>query len=366
MKLNLVTLLLLGLLPALGACSDDPNNPASTGIGEIAEGRSRSDMRMQKLEINLGTVFQRMSYDLEFPFDVNGPDPIIIEEIGTSCGCTSARIRPDWDPDFEGEFWPLEQPIPAGAKGAVVAIFDGSLYKEEKASTITIHGNFLSNKVTLGVEAFIEPVFHVEPAGVNFRELQLTDLAKAPVVKQVKVTAMKPFQITRWSRVSPGFLVKEVGEAQILEEGRMSRTYEVIATSDLEEGRLNTSIIAETDLDERLEWVVSAHVVGPVKYSPVTTQIAFGVVNAGKAVKRKLTVESTGPVIPEPTFEIVGNIAKVLEAHLETGVEGKKYVIRMAINKDGAAGRYDGLLRVSFPASANIPTREAILKALIR
>jgi hypothetical protein len=155
MKLNLVTLLLLGLLPALGACSDDPNNTGMTGIGEIAEGRSRSDMRMQKLEINLGTVFQGMSYDLEFPFDVNGPDPIIIEEIDTSCGCTSARIRPDWDPDFEGEFWPLETPIPAGSSGTVVAVFDGSLYKEEKASTITIHGNILSNKVTRGVEASV-------------------------------------------------------------------------------------------------------------------------------------------------------------------------------------------------------------------
>ncbi|MDP7063027.1 MAG: DUF1573 domain-containing protein, partial [Planctomycetota bacterium] len=147
MKCNHLTLLLLGLAATVGGCSDDPKSPGSNGIGEIAEGRSRSDMRMQKLEINLGTVFQRISYDLEFPFDVNGPDPITIEEIDTSCGCTSARIRPDWAPDFEGEFWPLEKPIPAGAKGAVVAIFDGSLYKEEKASTITIHGNFLSNKV---------------------------------------------------------------------------------------------------------------------------------------------------------------------------------------------------------------------------
>lgn len=364
--MNLVTLLLLGILPALGACSDEPKDPATAGLGEIAEGRSRSDMRMAKLEINLGTVFQRMSYDLEFPFDVNGPDPIIIEEIDTSCGCTSARIRPDWDPDFEGEFWPLGTPIPAGVSGTVVAVFDGSLYKEEKASTITIHGNFLSNKVTLGVEAFIEPVFHVEPAGVNFGELQLTDLAKDSVIKEVKVTAMKPFQITRWSRVSPGFLVKEIGEAQILDEGRMARTYQVIATSDLAEGRLNSSIIAETDLDEGLEWVVSAHVVGPVKYSPVTAQIAFGVVDLGKVVKRPLKIDSTGSIIAEPSFEIVGNAAKAIEGTLEVVKEGQSYVIRMATKQDAVAGRYDGLLRVSFPADANIPTREVILKALIR
>ncbi|MDP7063261.1 MAG: hypothetical protein QF489_10075, partial [Planctomycetota bacterium] len=209
-------------------------------------------------------------------------------------------------------------------------------------------------------------VFQVEPAGVNFGELKSTELAKAPVAKQVKVTAMRPFQITGWSRVSPGFLVNEVGKAQILEEGRMSRTYEVIATADLVEGRLNSSILAETDLGEPLEWVVSAHVVGPVKYSPVTAQIAFGVVDKGKVVKRKLAVESSGSVIPEPSFEIVGQAAKIIEAKLETDAEGKKYIIRMATQKDAEAGRYDGLLRVSFPPDANIPTREVILKALIR
>jgi hypothetical protein len=194
----------------------------------------------------------------------------------------------------------------------------------------------------------------------------LTDLAEDTVVKQVTVTAMKPFQITRWSRVSPGFLVKEIGEAQNLDGGRMARTYQVIATSDLEEGRLSTSIIAETDLNERLEWVINAHVVGPVKYSPVTAQIAFGLVDLGKVVKRNLKVDSTGTVIPAPTFEIVGNAAKAIDGTLEVAKEGQKYIIRMATKQDAPAGRYDGLLRVSFPADANIPTREVILKALIR
>ncbi len=367
MKLQLASLVCLGLAPLVLACSDSTSSTdGGAGDGLIAEGRSRSDVSMKKLEIDLGTVYQRLSYDLEFPFEVNGPDPITFEEIDTSCGCTEANIRPDWDPDFEGEFWPLNQPIPAGASGTVVAIFDGSLYKEEKASTITLRGNFLSNKITLGVSAFIEPIFKLSPPEVRFKDMQLTSLAKEPVSKEIKVTAMGAFEVVRWRRVTPGIIVQESGEAEILGDGRMVRTFKVSATSDLPEGRLASNVIAETDIGENLEFIVTGTALGPIRYSPQALKLSFGVLDQGPKRTRAVKLDSTGLDIPQPTFELVGAAADVMVTTLEIREDNKKYSIKVVIPENTPAGQYDGLLRISFPDESGIPVREVVVKALIR
>lgn len=369
MKFNLVSLVCLGMLPLVVACSDKQGSPGpGTDMnGPIAEGRSRSDMQMDKYEIDLGTVYQRLSYDLEFPFVVNGPDPIVItEKLDTSCGCTVAYIRPDWDPDFEGDHWPIGKEIPAGARGTVVAVFDGSLYQEEKASTITVRGNFLSNKVTLGVKAFIEPIFKSSPAQVNFKELQLIELSKQEASRDIRVTAMKPFEVLRWVKVTPGIRVEEIGEPEIIEEGRMVRNFRVSATAELPEGRLTSTLIAETDLGENLEFRVAAVALGPVRYAPQTMRLSFGIFDQGPSRSRALKLYSTGLTLPQPSFEVVGAAATVMSAELQVNEEGKQYVIKVTIAEGTPAGRYDGLLRVSYPEGSDIPTKEVVLSALIR
>lgn len=369
MKFNFFLLVCLGTLPFVAACSD---NGVTTGSGNgtaglIAEGRSRSDMQMEKYEIDLGTVYQRLSYDLEFPFVVNGPDPIVItEELDTSCGCTIAYIRPDWDSDFEGDRWPIGKEIPAGARGTVVAVFDGSLYKEEKASTITVRGNFLSNKVTLGVKAFIEPIFKSSPAQVNFKELQLLELRKEEAFQDVTVTAMKPFEVLRWVKVTPGIRVEELGEAEVLKDGRMVRHFRVSATAYLPEGRLASALIAETDLGENLEFRVAAVALGPVRYAPQTMRLSFGIFDQGPSRSRVLKLYSTGLDLPQPRFEIVGAADTVMTAELDVKEEGQRYVLKVTIGEGTPAGRYDGLLRVSYPEGSGIPPREVVLSALIR
>jgi hypothetical protein len=369
MKFNLVSVVCLGMLPLVVACSD---NGAGTGSGNgtagpIAEGRSRSDMQMEKYEIDLGTVYQRLSYDLEFPFVVNGPDSITLSaEPDTSCGCTVAYIRPDWDPDFEGDRWPIGEPIPAGARGTVIAVFDGSLYQEEKASTITIRGNFLSNKVTLGVKAFIEPIFKSSPAQVNFKDLQLLELSKEEAFKDVTVTAMKSFEVLRWVKATPGIRVEEIGEPETMEDGRMVRRFRISATAELPEGRLASSLIAETDLGENLEFRVAAVALGPVRYAPQNMRLNFGIFDQGSSRTRALKLESTGLALPHPQFEVVGAASSVMTAALEVKEEGLHYAIKVTIGKDTPPGRYDGLLRVTYPEGSGIPSKEIVLSALVR
>ena len=353
-------LAVVALLPLVVSCSKTEGPPAP----EIAEGRSRSDLILEVLELDLGNVFQSISYPLEFPFRVSGPDPILIQELDSSCGCTQVRIRADWDPSHEGD-WPLDKEIPSGAEGTVIATFDGTKYEKNRASTITLRGNFLSNKIALGVTAYVIPVFERSPENLLFGQLQISQLDGAKVAREVEVIGMKEFQVVRWKRVAPGLVVQEIGEGVALEDTRFRRTFEVVATSDLPEGRLATSLIAETTLDRDLEILVNGTVLGALKYAP-DSRIPFGIFNAGTKRTRTLKIESTGLEIPEPTIELAGNAADVMEATLKATQPGRLYEVKIVIAESALPGSYAGVLRVSFPEESKLRPKEIAITARVR
>jgi hypothetical protein len=77
-------------------------------------------------------------------------------------------------------------------------------------------------------------------------------------------------------------------------------------------------------------------------------------------------LESTGLALPHPQFEVVGAASSVMTAALEVKEEGLHYAIKVTIGKDTPPGRYDGLLRVTYPEGSGIPSKEIVLSALVR
>ncbi len=320
---------------------------------------------METHEIDLGDVFQQHSYDLEFPFVVAGPDPIKIFELETSCGCTRVGIRPDWDPDFEGDLWPLNREIPAGAKGAVVATFDSNRYERVKVATITVRGNFVSAKKVLKVTSYVRRIFSLLPEQVRFNELRIAQLASVAAHQDVTVTGMEPFEVVRWKRITPGLEVEEVGEAKTMEDGRMERTFRVSATSSLPEGRLASSLIAETSLGIDLELLVNGKVMGAIQYAP-SQSLSFGIFDQGQSRVRTVKVESSGVEVPEPQLELIGDASKVMTSSMITTQVGKLYEIKINISDTAPAGSYNGILRISFPEASGLAPKEIVLRARIR
>jgi hypothetical protein len=381
--LKLIQTALLSLVLATVACSKqvdmtNTNTAGSSATVSLDDGHdhgkhaaeaqlpsSRSDLQADSHEMDLGKVFQQHTYEVEFPFVVNGPDPIIISEIDSSCGCTKPGIRPDWAPDFEGEFWPLNREIPAGARGAVVATFDAQRYEQVKASTITVRGNFLSKKAVFSVEAFVQPVFELMPRSVTFGELHIATLNKAEVSREIKVTAMKEFEIVRWRRVTPGITVEEAGEPVMLDDGRMERRFKITAASTLSEGRLASSLIAETTLETDLELLLNGNVLGAIKFAP-QRRIAFGIFDQGQSRTRTVKMESMGLEIPEPQVEVLGDAAKVMNTVVKTIQVGKLHEIKISIGDTAPAGSYNGILRISFPEASGLQKKEIVLNARIR
>ncbi len=377
--MNPVPLVLLGLVWSLAACSEQASSHAAlaanadgiavvevgAGLNEVAAAHSRSDLQIEKYEIDLGNVFQQHSSDLEVPFVVVGPDPIVITETETSCGCTHAGIRPDWDPSFEGELWPMNREIPAGAKGTIVATFDANRYERVKASTITIRGNFTSSKVVLQVTAFVQRIFSLLPEQVRFEKLAIAQLSNTEVHREIRVTGMEPFEVIRWKRITPGLKVEEIGDAETLKDGRMARTFRVSATNTLPEGRLSSSLIAETSLGIDLEFLVNGHVLGAIQYVP-SESLSFGIFDQGQSRSRTVKLESNGMEIPEPQFEVLGDARGVMSAELLATQVGKLYEIKINIGDTTAAGSYNGILRISFPEASGLQKKDIIMRARIR
>lgn len=344
----------------------DPTSPAAS-MAALQAGDSDSDLKFDFLEIDLGKVFQHHEYELEFPFVVEGPDDVVITELDSTCGCTSVRIRPDWDPDFDGESWPLNRPIPAGSRGTIVGKFESGRYLADKPTSITVRGNFRSRKLVLSVTAHVQPVFKLDQVVVQFGEVLSGALRDADPKKTVKVVAMAPFEVKRWKRVPPGVLVTQLDRTAELPDGRVETYFEVVAGADMPVGRMSSSVIAETSLGVDLEFLVNAEVVGAVKYAPAT-RVAFGIFDQGKTRKRTVKVQATrtGLQLPLPSLDLVGDAAKVVEANLVTVEDQQHYEVKLVIGAEAAAGSYNGVLRISYPEGSGLADKEILLNARIR
>ena len=380
-KRHLISLVLLGLFPFLPSCggeakgvmAQDSHAGHDHGPGgeeplePLVAGGSKSDLKFDFLEVDLGGVFQHHTYPLEFPFLVDGPDPVVLFELETSCGCTEAFTRPDWDLEVEGEAWPLNKPIPAGARGAIAATFDAGRYKNDKASTITVRGNFLSRRITLSVQTYITPVFVMAPAVVQFGAILSGTLREADPEQIVRVTAMEDFRVTRWKRTPPGVLIEQLDGLEKTDDGRVVRSFRVVAGSDMTEGRMSSSLIGETNLDVELEFMVNAEVLGAVKYAP-STRVAFGIFDQGKAKRRTIKIEATRGAIklPVPILEILGDASKVMQAELITMTAEQHYSVKLLIGEDAPSGSYNGVLRITYPEGFSVAQKEIMLNARIR
>lgn len=72
--------------------------------------QAQPKIKFEKETQELGYVLWRNPVTVTYHFTNDGDKPLVISNVTTSCGCTEAK-------------W-TEDPIPAGGKGEVTAIFD--------------------------------------------------------------------------------------------------------------------------------------------------------------------------------------------------------------------------------------------------
>ena len=106
--------------------------------------QARSKMQLLEIEHDFGSFKEeagRQTYD--FVVTNVGTDPLVIQNISTSCGCTT----PEW----------TKSPIPAGGKGKITAIFDPQNKPGRFNQTLTVHTNANPAMAVLTIKGEVIP-----------------------------------------------------------------------------------------------------------------------------------------------------------------------------------------------------------------
>ena len=106
--------------------------------------QNRSKIQLSETEHNFGIFSEsagRQTYD--FVFTNVGTDPLVIQNIATSCGCTT----PEW----------TKSPVPPGGKGKITAIYDPQNKPGQFNQTLTVYTNSNPAVVALTIRGEVTP-----------------------------------------------------------------------------------------------------------------------------------------------------------------------------------------------------------------
>jgi len=145
---------------------------------------AQTKMQLSATEHDFGTFKEeagRQTFD--FMVTNTGTDPLVIQNVVASCGCTT----PDW----------TKQPIPAGGKGKVTAIYDPKDRPGPFSKTLSVYTNTKPEVVVLVIkgevtahEKTVEEVFTFPVGGVRFESQQLAFTNVKKTEKKIRVMQM--------------------------------------------------------------------------------------------------------------------------------------------------------------------------------
>jgi hypothetical protein len=150
-----------------------------SGFAQVAQ----TKMQFAFTEHDFGT-FKEEAGRQTFDFIVTntGTDPLMIQNVVASCGCTT----PEW----------TKQPIPAGGKGKVTAIYDPKDRPGQFNKTLSVYANTKPEVVVLVIKGEVTPhektveelfTFPVGTSGVRFENQQLAFTNVKKTEKKIRV-----------------------------------------------------------------------------------------------------------------------------------------------------------------------------------
>jgi hypothetical protein len=142
---------------------------------------AQTKMQLAATEHDFGT-FKEEAGRQTFDFIVTntGTDPLVIQNVVASCGCTT----PEW----------TKQPIPAGGKGKITAIYDPKDRPGPFNKTLSVYANAKPEVVVLVIkgevtprEKTVEELFTFPVGGVRFESQQLAFTNVKKTEKKIRI-----------------------------------------------------------------------------------------------------------------------------------------------------------------------------------
>lgn len=276
--------------------------------------------------IDFGTVARAVKTEHEFVITNPFNQPLHLQSVRASCGCTTPTIR--------------DSVIPVGGQGIVHARYNTDRFTGEKkaALVVTVTKPFFT-ELQLNVKGYIRSDIVLTPGEIEFGqvaegadktlELRL-DYAGRSDWKIVDLTSDLPFV-----KVSAEEVSRQIGRIQ----------YKLIATVDSSApaGMLENQVILHTN-DRRLTSVplpLSMNVVPSIQFSPMA--LALGSVAYGDESTHRLVVKGDKP------FKILSVQSEQAEVRFAPGdAERKAHMLNIGISPkaERAPGPVEGELLV--------------------
>jgi hypothetical protein len=117
------------------------------------------DLQVETPTFNFGEIYQGDKVPHVFEFTNQGEDPLIIDRVRSSCGCTAVLVS--------------EKNIPPGGKGELKANFDSARFRGNISKTIYIYSNDpVRPTMQLHIKGSVKEIVAVEPLQINFGKVE--------------------------------------------------------------------------------------------------------------------------------------------------------------------------------------------------
>jgi hypothetical protein len=133
---KLFTLLIISVLVVTTSCSQSPDSL-------LRRNKNAPKIEFENQVHDFGTILQGGDGKYEFVFTNTGKEPLILNNVKSSCGCT----KPEWS----------AEPVKHGDK-AVVKVGYNTRLVGPFTKTITVYSNANNSTVTLTIKGTVTPV----------------------------------------------------------------------------------------------------------------------------------------------------------------------------------------------------------------
>lgn len=303
-----------GLAAALlAACSRTPAEPG---------------LHFESTLADVGRMFAGPSVPIEFRF-VNGPVPVEIHDVATSCGCLDPQV---W---IGEERLALPGVVPAGATGVVRTEYRTEGYSGRKKSGLTLRGPGPGLPAELIVDSILDTWLQVEPEVAQFGVVD----GVSERILRVVVRGREPFRLVEPVIGSPGIQVRGAPSAGVAAQHEL----EVVLEPSGEEGphAAFLNLIADNGWSVRLP--VAWNTEGPLYVTPHRL-LPLPRMRPGVAVSVAIEVGARVGTLEPPEVEI-RDLAGV-KTSVRTVQEGSRYRIDLTLPADLPVGAVSGWARI--------------------
>lgn len=127
------------------------------------------DLRIEEPLHDFGQVYQGEKVLHTFTFDNVGDEPLVVDRVRSSCGCTAVLVS--------------EKNLAPGSRGEIQANFDSTRFRGDVQKTIYLYSNDPDTPVMqLQIKGSVREIVAVTPAQVNFGHVPAEEKLTTQVV----------------------------------------------------------------------------------------------------------------------------------------------------------------------------------------